>query len=594
MAKMVSAVFSLRDEFTKKMQEMSGKSNKEFKKMEKDFSNLKKSVANTFKKVGKAATVGIGAMTVATAGFLKSSVTAFNNYNEQVTKLKAVMKNIKGATEEQSEALVKYAHDLQDVGIIGEDVILAGTQQLATYNLQADSLKKLMPAISNVVAQQKGFSATSNDAMTVATMFGKVMKGSTTQLTKMGIKLSDAEQNIFKYGSETEKAILLARIFEERAGSVNEELRKTPQGTMLAFSNALTDIKQTIGSKLQPIVSKFMNSLLTILPKLKDNMTRIVDKIDLLEPTLSKLADTVANGVLNAFDKLLNIIDYISNNWSWLKWAIGGFTALVVAIKTVIAITNTYKALQFALLGVQILLKATNPFGWVELAMIGVFALTTYLFTKFGGLKALLESVGNVFKTVFNFFVTAYTSVTNSLYNAVGKYFSVIKDIFGKVFNFYFKAYSKIGSAVFKGLIGYFKVIKTVLEFVWNILQKIINGISNLNPFKWIGKGIDKVKGLMGVGSSDTVSDIPQNAMGTRYFGGGLTTINERGGELVTLPSGSTIIPHDLSKQAVNKGNNYNINLTINVDGNVTTESRLTDIIVDNLVKKLKLAERNI
>ncbi len=42
---------------------------------------------------------------------------------------------------------------------------------------------------------------------------------------------------------------------------------------------------------------------------------------------------------------------------------------------------------------------------------------------------------------------------------------------------------------------------------------------------------------------------IPSFATGVQAFRGGLARINERGGELVSLPGGSTVIPHDLSKR---------------------------------------------
>lgn len=46
-----------------------------------------------------------------------------------------------------------------------------------------------------------------------------------------------------------------------------------------------------------------------------------------------------------------------------------------------------------------------------------------------------------------------------------------------------------------------------------------------------------------------------KNAAGTYNFGGGWTYINEQGGELVNLPSGSQIIPHDLSlREQYSKG----------------------------------------
>lgn len=63
--------------------------------------------------------------------------------------------------------------------------------------------------------------------------------------------------------------------------------------------------------------------------------------------------------------------------------------------------------------------------------------------------------------------------------------------------------------------------------------------IPNLQAPKGTGNTIAaKAKGLF---------DIGNHATGTDYFGGGLTWINEEGGEIVDLPRGTRIIPHDKS-----------------------------------------------
>ena len=49
------------------------------------------------------------------------------------------------------------------------------------------------------------------------------------------------------------------------------------------------------------------------------------------------------------------------------------------------------------------------------------------------------------------------------------------------------------------------------------------------------------------------IAGIPQFATGVTNFAGGLAQINERGGEIVRLPSGADVIPHDLSRQMINR-----------------------------------------
>ncbi len=71
-------------------------------------------------------------------------------------------------------------------------------------------------------------------------------------------------------------------------------------------------------------------------------------------------------------------------------------------------------------------------------------------------------------------------------------------------------------------------------------------------------KGWSGIMGAMGIGA---------NANGTSNWRGGLTHINERGGEIVDLPSGTRIIPHDVSKRmADGSGGLQAVHVTVGVD----------------------------
>lgn len=88
-------------------------------------------------------------------------------------------------------------------------------------------------------------------------------------------------------------------------------------------------------------------------------------------------------------------------------------------------------------------------------------------------------------------------------------------------------------------------------------------------------------------GGSDTEK---HNALGTSYFSGGRTYVNEGNrGELINLPSGSQIVPHDLAKQAVNKQPNITINLSVagNVIGNEDFYSECGNAISTRLIAAL-------
>lgn len=85
---------------------------------------------------------------------------------------------------------------------------------------------------------------------------------------------------------------------------------------------------------------------------------------------------------------------------------------------------------------------------------------------------------------------------------------------------------------------------------------------------------------------------VAKNATGTSYFKGGLTHINENNrGEIVALPNGTSIIPHDVAVKQ-DQGNTYNVN--VNIQGNVIGNEEYTNYIGDSIVQRLQLAMNNI
>ncbi len=84
----------------------------------------------------------------------------------------------------------------------------------------------------------------------------------------------------------------------------------------------------------------------------------------------------------------------------------------------------------------------------------------------------------------------------------------------------------------------------------------------------------------------------PAHALGTAYFGGGRTGINEGGrGETAILPNGTQIIPHDVAKKS---GGGLTINLGgVHIAGNVIGNTDFADYVGQHITSKIKLALAN-
>lgn len=251
------------------------------------------SMGSMFKKAFSVAAIA------AIASKLKSMMSEFEEYykiqNEQETKLETVMRQRMGATEDQIQMIKDTASATQQIGVIGDEVLLAGSQQLATFMNNADNLKTLMPAIGNLLAQQKGLNATTADAVTLGNLFGKAMQGNVGALTKVGITFDEAQEKILKYGTEEERAATLAQVATDNVGKMNEALAGTREGKMAQLSNRLSDIKEQFGdlsldfkTYIIPYAEKFLSLLETaaenMKPMLKDLNSFLV-QLGVLDPS---------------------------------------------------------------------------------------------------------------------------------------------------------------------------------------------------------------------------------------------------------------------------------------------------------------------
>ena len=113
--------------------------------------------------------------------------------------------------------------------------------------------------------------------------------------------------------------------------------------------------------------------------------------------------------------------------------------------------------------------------------------------------------------------------------------------------------------------------------------------------FSWIDQKIENVPILGSIYKSGKnlggwiAEKISVHATGTSYFSGGWTRVNERGGEIMRLPGGTQIIPHDVSERMVG-GPSIRVYVTVqgNVIGNQAYAQELGDTIVARILRALR------
>lgn len=220
----------------------------------------------------------------------------------------------------------------------------------------------------------------------------------------------------------------------------------------------------------------------------------------------------------------------------------GGASALLGMGKTVLTMTGVLGgqtaatgAATAAQTGLNAAMSA-NPIGAVILLIEGAIAVGVLLYKNWDTVKAKAGEVWNSIKTAFG-------GIRDSITGA----FSAAKE--------------KVA--------GFFSWLNQKIESV-PILGSIYKG--GKNAVSWIADRLDG------------------NAMGTPYWRGGYTRVNERGGEIMNLPSGTQIIPHDVSVKAAG-GRSVTVNVTI--QGNVIGNREYTEQVGEYVGRKVLAALGN-
>ena len=229
--------------------------------------------------------LGAAGIAVSLAGIVsaaKNAATAFNEVQENNAALAQVMKNTMGATKEQWRSVLDLADAQQRLGVIDAEVTKAGAVELATYLGLSDSLETLIPVMNDMLAQQYGMAASSENAANIATMLGKVMNGQTGALSRYGYSFTTAQEAILKYGDEAQRAAVLAEVVEESVGGMNQALAQTPSGRLQQVKFALGDIQEQFGKAVMTIATAFLpilNAVVAALQKIAAWAGRVAQAI---------------------------------------------------------------------------------------------------------------------------------------------------------------------------------------------------------------------------------------------------------------------------------------------------------------------------
>lgn len=350
-------------------------------------------------------------------------------------------------------------------------------------------------------------------------------------------------------------------------------------------ADALTDWLSNLD--LSNLKKQFDEKFAQTLQKAGDAVQWCRDNSDTLIATLKVLAG------MWAVKKVLDFNSGLTNSISTIGGAITTLLTMTGVLGGQAAATGTATVAQTGLNAAM----AANPIGAVILAIEALIAVGVLLYKNWDTIKAGAQSLWNKFKDVSIRIGTAFSGAFNKVKNAAKTALEWVGDKLSWLNN-KIESIPILGS-LYKGAKG---VLGDAIEWVDNATTGNRSGTSTGTTQTKTSSKTTTTAGPVKTTTSTTTT-IPKptpssllslpglgKATGTPYWRGGLTRVNERGGEIMNLPSGTQIIPHDVSVKAAG-GRSVTVN--VNIQGNVIGNREYTEQVGEYVGRKVLAALGN-
>ena len=446
--------------------------------------------------------------------------------------------------------------------------------------------------------------------------------------------VDDGGAALQELAGKAEKAgVILSQDTLDGANALNDKV-DTLKATVKGFAGKVGSELAGRASKALDVVGSHFSKAFNTSPMdwLNGKLDTLMAKLDswIAGGGLERLADLLVNGVQLGAQKAGDMLQKAGDSMAWCKehtktlktgvkllaaaFALvklaefnrtvsSGGNALLGLGKTVLTMTGLLggqaaatSTATVAQTGLNAALRA-NPVGFVITVLEALIAVGVLVYKNWDWLKAGAQSLWNKFKDVSIRIGTAFSGAFNKVKNAAK---TALEWVASKLswLNDKIESIPILGS-LYKGAKG---VLGDAIEWVDNATTGNRSGTSTGTTQTKTSSKTTTTAGPVKTTTSTTTT-VPKptpssllslpglgKATGTPYWRGGYTRVNERGGEIMNLPSGTQIIPHDVSVKAAG-GRSVTVN--VNIQGIVIGNREYTEQVGEYVGRKVLAALGN-
>lgn len=537
----------------------------------------------------------------------------------------------------------QYASDLIDVSI--DDIVKSAAKMkknmISTSSTTVDAWNQLGIKVKDSNGQLRNSTTVFYETLTALSKVQNETERDTLAMTLFG-KSADSLAGIVDDGGaalqelagKAEKAgVIMSQDTLDSANALNDKV-DTLKATVKGFAGKVGSELAGRASKALDVVGSHFSKAFNTSPMdwLNGKLDTLMAKLDswIAGGGLERLADLLVNGVQLGAQKAGDMLQKAGDSMAWCKehtktlktgvkllaaaFALvklaefnrtvsSGGNALLGLGKTVLTMTGLLggqaaatSTATVAQTGLNAALRA-NPVGFVITVLEALIAVGVLVYKNWDWLKAGAQSLWNKFKDVSIRIGTAFSGAFNKVKNAAKTALEWVGDKLSWL-NDKIESIPILGS-LYKGAKG---ALGNAIEWVDNATTGNRSGTSTGTTQTTTRSKTTTTAGPVKTTTSTTTT-IPKptpssllslpglgKATGTSYWRGGLTRVNERGGEIMNLPSGTQIIPHDVSVKAAG-GRSVTVNVTI--QGNVIGNREYTEQVGEYVGRKVLAALGN-